>query len=60
VIERILAETRAVLAQPQAAERLRPAFMIPVVGTTAEFQAVLKAERERWEPIIKAGQIKVE
>ena len=60
VLDRVLAETRAALAAPQAAERLRPAFMVPVGSTTEEFRAVLKAERARWEPVIKAGQIKVE
>ncbi len=60
VLDRILAETRSVLALPQAEQRLRPAFMLPVGSTTEEFQAVLKAERARWEPIIKAGAIKVD
>jgi tripartite-type tricarboxylate transporter receptor subunit TctC len=56
----ILADVNDVLARPQTAERLRPAFMVPVIGTTEEFEAVLKAERARWEPIIKAGQIKLD
>ena len=56
----ILDATRAVLGQPQVREKLRPAMMEPVVGTTEEFQAVLKAERARWEPIIRAGGIKVD
>lgn len=60
VLEKILAETRSVLATSQAEKRLLPAFMVPVGSTTAEFQAVLKAERARWEPIIKAGGIKVD
>lgn len=60
VLDAVLGHVRAVLTEPKAAERLRPAFMVPVVGTTAEFAAVLKAERARWEPIIKAGQIKVD
>lgn len=60
VIAQILALTRAVLALPAAAERLLPAFMVPVGSTTDEFRSVLRAERERWEPIIRAGQIKVE
>lgn len=57
---RILADVREVLGRPQAAERLKPAFMVPVGSTTEEFEAVLKAERERWEPIIRAGQIKLD
>ena len=60
VLDRILAETRAALAPPQVAERLKPAFMVPVGSTTEEFRAMLKAERERWEPVIRSGQIKVE
>ena len=57
IIDRVLAETRAVLSTQQAEERLRPAFMVPVGGTPAQFRAVLKAERALWEPIIRAGQI---
>src|SRR5262245_46659799 len=60
VLDRILSEVRAVLSVPQAADRLKPAFMVPVGSTTEEFQAVLAAERARWEPVIKAGQIRVE
>jgi tripartite-type tricarboxylate transporter receptor subunit TctC len=56
----ILADVNEVLAKSQTAERLRPAFMVPVIGTTEEFEAVLRAERARWEPIIKAGQIKLD
>lgn len=60
VLDRILTDVRAVLALPSAAERLRPASMVPVGSTTAEFREVLAAERKRWEPIIKAGKIKVD
>lgn len=60
ILDRILAEARTVLANPQVAERLKPAFMVPVGSTTEEFRAMLKAERERWEPVIRSGQIKVE
>lgn len=60
VLDRVLAEVRGVLALPQAEQRLRPAFMVPVGSTTEEFRAVLKAERGRWEPIIKAGKISVD
>lgn len=60
VLDRILSETRAVLTTQQAEDRLRPAFMVPVASTSQEFRAVLKAERALWEPIIRAGQIKVD
>jgi tripartite-type tricarboxylate transporter receptor subunit TctC len=56
----ILEATRAVLGRPEVREKLRPAMMEPVVGTTAEFKAVLAAERARWEPLIRAGGIKVD
>ena len=58
--ERIEADVRGVLASPQVAERLKPAFMVAVGSTGAEFAAVLKAERDRWEPVIKAGGIKLD
>lgn len=59
-LDKVLAETRAVLTTPQAEERLRPAFMVPVASTTADFERTLRAERQQWEPIIRAGQIKVD
>ncbi len=60
VLDRILADVRAVLALPIAEQRLRPASMVPVGSTTEEFRRVLEGERARWEPIIKAGKIKVD
>jgi len=60
ILDKILTETRSVLSTSQVEEKLRPAFMVPVASTTAEFEAVLRAERARWEPVIKAGQIRVD
>jgi tripartite-type tricarboxylate transporter receptor subunit TctC len=59
-LSRILDETRSVLATKMAEDRLRPAFMVPVGSTTEQFRALLKAERNLWEPVIKAGKIKVD
>jgi tripartite-type tricarboxylate transporter receptor subunit TctC len=60
VLAKIHKEAVAVLAEPAVAAKLAPQFMTPVAGTPEEFRAVLKAEHDRWAPIIKAGGIKVE
>jgi tripartite-type tricarboxylate transporter receptor subunit TctC len=56
----LLQSVRAALAEPQAAARLKPAFMVPVIGSPAEFRSVLAQERSRWEPVVKAGQIRAD
>lgn len=60
VLARIHKEVVAVLAVPQLVEKLKAQFMVPVAGSPDEFRAVLKAEHDRWAPIIAAGGIKAE
>ncbi len=60
VLAKIHKETVAVLAEPEVAAKLKPQFMVPIGNTPDEFRAVMKAEHDRWAPIIAAGGIKVE
>ena len=59
IIRKMHADTVAVLAEPQVRAKL-DALCVGVVGSTPEeLGAHLKAEMERWAPVIKAANIKV-
>jgi tripartite-type tricarboxylate transporter receptor subunit TctC len=59
VVDKIRNETVKVLKTPEMAARLKPLFMTAVGNTPAQFRAQLKAELDRWTPMIKARNIKV-
>jgi len=59
VIQKIQADTVAVLAEPAIKERLDKLGLTIVGSTSAELAAHLKVEKERWEPVIKRANIKV-
>ena len=50
----------ATLGEPALVEKLKAQFMVPIGNSPDAFRAVLKAEHERWAPIIAAGGIKAE
>ena len=59
IIAKMHADTVAVLAEPQIRAKL-DALGVVVVGSTPEqLGAHLKAEMERWAPVIKAANIRV-
>ncbi len=60
VLARIHKEVAAALADPAVIDRLKAQYMVPVANTPEAFRAVLKAEHDRWAPIIAAGGIKTE
>ncbi len=60
VLARIHKEVVAALADPVVIGKLEAQYMVPVANTPEAFRAVLKAERDRWAPIIAAGGIKTE
>jgi tripartite-type tricarboxylate transporter receptor subunit TctC len=59
VIRKIQADTVAVLAEPAIKERLAKLGLTTVGSTSTELAAHLKAENERWEPVIKRANIRV-
>jgi tripartite-type tricarboxylate transporter receptor subunit TctC len=60
IIAKMHADTAAALADPVTKERLEQQLGIVVVGSTpAELAAHLKSEMDKWGPVIKAANIKV-
>jgi tripartite-type tricarboxylate transporter receptor subunit TctC len=59
VVQKIQADTVAVLAEPPIKERLDKLGLTVVGSTSAELAAHLKVENERWEPVIKRANIRV-
>jgi tripartite-type tricarboxylate transporter receptor subunit TctC len=60
IVAKIQSDTAAVLKEPTIRERLDKLGVIIVGSTQAELAAHLKAEMERWEPVIKRANIKVQ
>jgi tripartite-type tricarboxylate transporter receptor subunit TctC len=60
VLDRIQKETAAVLAEPEVVSKLAKQLVSPIASTPDQFRAVLKAEHDRWAPIIAAGGIKMQ
>src|SRR5262249_42794496 len=59
IIRKMHADTVAVLAEPQVRAKLDALGVVVVGSTPDELGAHLKAEMERWAPVIKAANIKV-
>ena len=57
LVERISADIRAALADPATQARLAPLGADYAGSTPAEMAAVLRAEVERWEPVIRTAGI---
>ena len=60
IVQKIQADTAAVLKEPAIKERLDKLGVVIVGSTSAELAAHLKAEMARWEPVIKRANIKVQ
>lgn len=60
IVARLYDATAEALKSPDVIAKLRQIGTEVSTGSTAEFAAFLKAERDRWGPIIKAADIKVE
>ena len=59
IIQKMQADTVAVLAEPAIKERLAKLGVVIVGSTAQELAAHLRAEMTRWEPVIKRANIKV-
>ena len=60
IVDRLNAETVAVLNQPEVRERLRVQGIDPDPGTPAQLAAHIKSELARFEKLIKAIGLKSE
>ena len=60
LVARIHDEIGKVLAEPAVREKLRAHYMDVVANTPAEFRAAMKADVERWKPVIERNAIKLD
>ena len=59
MVEKINKDVVAIINSPAVKEKLATVFMEPVGNTPEQFRAVINGEIERWAPVIKAANIKV-
>jgi tripartite-type tricarboxylate transporter receptor subunit TctC len=57
ILERLHDEIAAVLEEPDVKQKLRMQEMDVVADTPDEFRAVMKADVERWKPVIEKNHI---
>jgi tripartite-type tricarboxylate transporter receptor subunit TctC len=60
VLDKIHKAAVSILGEPEVVAKLATQFVAPIANSPDEFRAVLKAEHDRWAPIIAAGGIKAE
>lgn len=60
IVDRLHAEIRKILAQPEMQEKMKGFGMEPADLTTAQIAAFQKAEVDKWAQVIKAANIKAE
>lgn len=59
LLEKINKDIVEAIKSPAVREKLAAQYMEPVGNSPAEFRAVLEAEKDRWAPIVKAADVKV-
>jgi tripartite-type tricarboxylate transporter receptor subunit TctC len=60
VITRLNAEINAILKQPDVVQKMNAAGFDLVGGTPEEFGALIRAESDKWAPVIKSANIKID
>lgn len=60
IVNRLNAETNAVLADPEVRRKAEAVGLQPRGGTPAEFAAFIESERRKWAQVIKAANITAE
>ncbi|WP_315832041.1 tripartite tricarboxylate transporter substrate binding protein [Bradyrhizobium prioriisuperbiae] len=60
LVDRLNRDLIAALRTPSVVERLKSLGAEPVGSSPAEFDAYMRAEAERWEPILKDANIKMQ
>jgi tripartite-type tricarboxylate transporter receptor subunit TctC len=59
IIDKINKDVVEIIKSPAVREKLAAQQMEPVGNSPAEFRAVIDAEISRWEPVIKAADVKI-
>ena len=60
VIARLNAEINAILKQPDVVTKMHAAGFDLVGGTPEDFGALIKAEADKWAPVIRSANIKID
>lgn len=60
IIEKLNREVNAILAEPAMKQRIADLGGVPIIATPAEFGAVVQAETDKWEKVVKFAGAKVE
>jgi len=60
IVERLNREINAALQAPDVRQKLHAAGLEPVGGSAADFARLMRAENERWGPIIKRAGARVD
>ena len=60
IIRKMHGDTAAALADPVTKERLEQLGVVVVGSTSAELATFLKAEMDKWGPVIREAKIKVD
>jgi tripartite-type tricarboxylate transporter receptor subunit TctC len=60
VVQRLNAEINAILKDPDVVQRMHAAGFDLVGGTPEDFGALIKAESEKWVPVIRKAGVKVD
>jgi tripartite-type tricarboxylate transporter receptor subunit TctC len=60
IIARLNSEINTILKEPDVVKKLNAAGFDLVGGTPEEFGALIKAESEKWAPVIKSANIKID
>ena len=60
IVARLNAEIDAILKQPDVVQKLNAAGFELIGGTPEQFAAVIKGESDKWAPVIKSANIKID
>ncbi len=60
IVARLNADLQKVLASPDVKEKLAAQGAIPAGGTPAAFATFMKAEYDRWGPVVKKAGVKID
>ena len=60
IVTRLNAEIDAILKQPDVVQKLNASGFELVGGTPDQFATLIKGESEKWAPIIKSANIKID